>query len=399
MITTFDESQARQHQSLDYEIVGLLDRICRNLEITEAMSRLAEERYISIAHYLEEKDSSLAVHRPVIYPQGSAKIETTVKPIGENEFDVDVICQLLLSERTSQTDFLNLLYDRLAARKCYTLKRMNRCVRVQYANEFHIDITPGIADRNQGPENIFVTDKELGRWKESNPKDYAKWFHAIAQIQPTLLYEDRLFMRKFAAAEPLPARRFSKPTVNRIVQLLKRHRDLMFQGDKKAPISAIITTLTANSYAYHVRNGQFPNQIEFLRTVVSDLPRFIVKIAGEEYVPNPRNPLEDYADKWKSAPERREAFYAWHDKAILHLEGILQSLDKGKESLFEKLALAYGTDAVKKATIEEAEFRKFLTEKQQLGVSRKTGITAPIAAVAAIGASVLPVKTHTFHGS
>jgi Second Messenger Oligonucleotide or Dinucleotide Synthetase domain len=174
MITTFDESQARQHQSLDYEVVGLLDCICRNLEITEAMFRLAEERYISIAQYLEEKDSSLAVHRPVIYPQGSAKIETTVRPIGENEFDVDVICQLLLSERTSQTDFLSLLHDRLAARKCYTLKRMNRCVRVQYANEFHIDITPGIADRNQGPENIFVTDKELGRWKESNPKDYAK---------------------------------------------------------------------------------------------------------------------------------------------------------------------------------------------------------------------------------
>jgi hypothetical protein len=78
--------------------------------------------------------------------------------------------------------------------------------------------------------------------------------------------------------------------------------------------------------------------------------------------------------------------FAWHGKAILHLEGILQSLDKGKEILFEKLALAYGTDAVKKATIEEAEFRKFLTEKQQLGVWRKTGITAPIAGVAAIGA-------------
>jgi Second Messenger Oligonucleotide or Dinucleotide Synthetase domain len=398
MTITFDEAHARQQQSLDYEVVGLLDRICHNLEITEAMFRIAEERYTSIVRYLEEKDSALAVYRPIIYPQGSIKIETTVKPIGENELDVDVICHLLVSERTPQTAFLNLLYNRLAARKCYALKRMNRCVRVQYTNEFHIDITPGIADRDQGPENILVADKELGRWKESNPKDYAQWFHAIAQIQPTLLYEARVFMRKFAAAELLPARKFSKPTLNRTVQLLKRHRDVMFQRDKKAPISAIITTLTARSYAYHASNGQFPSLIEFLRTVVADMPRFIIKIAGEEYVPNPRNSLEDYADKWKSRPERRDAFYAWHNKAVLHLEEILKSLDKGKEILFEKLSLAYGTDAVKKAMIEEADFRKFLTEKQQLGVSRNTGVTAPIARAPAIGASVLPVKAHTFHG-
>ena len=36
--------------------------------------------------------------------------------------------------------------------------------------------------------------------------------------------------------------------MQRIVQILKRHRDVMFKDDKDKPISIIITTLAANAY-------------------------------------------------------------------------------------------------------------------------------------------------------
>ena len=137
-----------------------------------------------------------------------------------------------------------MVYNRLKQRGCYTLERKNRCVRVQYANEFHIDITPAIPDADLGPENILVTDKEIGRWKESNTKDYAVWFRGIAILSPRISYADREVIKSFsAAAEPLPAPKFSKPMLNRIIELMKRHRDIRFDGDRSAPISAIITTL------------------------------------------------------------------------------------------------------------------------------------------------------------
>lgn len=401
-ITQLDDASARLNQSLDHELIGLLDSICQELEITEAMFTLAEERYMSIAEYLGGNGSPLAIYKPVIHPQGSINTGTTVKPPQSCEFDVDVICQLAISERAPQQAFLELVYNRLAQRGIYRLKRMNRCVRVQYENEFHIDITPGIPDIDQGPENILVTDKEQGKWKESNPKDYCKWFKAVGRLQPALMYEvlanERLSI-KAAQAEPLPAPQFSKPVLNRVVQLLKRHRDLIYEGDKDAPISAIIATLAGSSYQYHARHGRFTSRVEFLKAVVTDMPQFTTRVNGDELVPNPRNPLENYADKWQTRPHRRRIFHEWHAQAVTHFEALLDSIGKGRQALFESLSNAYGDSVVKAASTRQAQARKILSEDRAIGVTRNTGIIAPIVGPYALGQSVVPVKKHTNFGS
>jgi hypothetical protein len=100
MITTLDRSEARRHQSTDLEAVRLLNRICQELEITPAMFALAKERYESIAAYLQEPDSPLNKFDPQVYPQGSINLGTTIRPIGSNEFDVDVICQFDIFDRS-----------------------------------------------------------------------------------------------------------------------------------------------------------------------------------------------------------------------------------------------------------------------------------------------------------
>jgi len=304
-----------------------------------------------------------------------------------------------VSERTPHTAFLDLIFERLKQRGIYTLKRMNRCIRVQYANEFHIDITPGIPDVDLGPENILITDKELGRWKESNPKDYGVWFKAVARLSPKIRYAEREVMAKFAAAEPLPTPKFSKPMLNRIVQLMKRHRDIMFDGHKDAPISAVITTLAAESYAHHVQHGTFSTKVDFLHTVIADMPAFITRTGIEERVPNPKNPLENYADKWLAKPQRRKAFHAWHEAAIVHLDQILDSIDKGKEALFGTLSEAYGPGVVKSATLKQAALRRAQTEARIVGVTKSSGIVAPIAVAPSQSESVPPVRPHTVFGT
>jgi hypothetical protein len=395
---TLDITSARRLQSFDHEVVGLLDAICAELEITPAMFQLATERYGSIAAYLDDEGSPLHQYHLVIYPQGSGNLQTTVKPIKDLEFDVDVICQLFVHESFPRTAFVDLIYNRLKERGCYKLRRMNRCVRVQYANEFHIDITPGIPDMHLGPENILITDKEIGRFKESNPKDYGVWFRRIARVSPKISYADGGMMKEFAAAEPLREPRFSKPMLNRIVQLMKRHRDVMFDGAKDAPISAIITTLAAMSYAYHAGRNTFPNQIEFLRAVIGDMPDFITKVGAEERVPNPANPLENYADKWFLHPERQVAFHRWHAAVVVHLDRVLASIDRGKERLFESLSSAYGAAVVKTAAVKHAELRRIQSEAKTLGVTKSSGLIAPITAAAHFSRQVLPVPRHTNFG-
>jgi hypothetical protein len=396
---TLENKGAQYLQSFDQEIIGLLDAICAELEISPAMFQLAKERYESIAAYLNEEGSPLRRFYITIYPHGSTNLETTVKPINGAEHDVDVICRLLVSERCPQTAFLDLIYNRLNQRGCYTLERKNRCVRVQYANEFHIDITPAIPDVDLGPENILVTDKEIGRWKESNTKDYALWFRGIAILSPRISYADREVVKSFSAgAEPLPAPKFSKPMLNRIIQLMKRHRDVMFDGDRGAPISAIITTLAALSYEYHVRRSVFQNQIEFLMAVVRDMPNFITRVGVEERVPNPANPLENYADKWLRHPERRTAFHNWHAAVVLHVAEVLGSGDTGKLVLFQTLSSAYGENVVKAASVKRAELRRSDSDTKAIGIAKKSGLIVPATAGSRLTRTVMPILRHTNFG-
>ena len=396
---TLQNKSAQYLQSFDQEIIGLLDAICAELEISPAMFQLAKERYDSIAAYLNEGGSPLRRFYITIYPHGSTNLETTVKPINGAEHDVDVICHLLVNETCPQTAFLDMVYNRLKQRGCYTLERKNRCVRVQYANEFHIDITPAIPDADLGPENILVTDKEIGRWKESNTKDYTVWFRGIAILSPRISYADREVIKSFsAAAEPLPAPKFSKPMLNRIIQLMKRHRDVMFDGDRSAPISAIITTLAALSYEYHVRRGLFQNQIEFLLAVVRDMPNFITRVGVEERVPNPANPLENYADKWVRHPERRIAFHKWHSAVVLHVAEVVGSGDRGKPVLFQTFSSAYGENVVKAATVKRAELRRSDSDGKAIGIAKKSGLIVPASAGSPLIRTVVPVPRHTNFG-
>lgn len=393
----FSLEEARILQSFDNEIVPIMEQLCASLEITPAMFQLAEERYKRITDYLDEPGTSMAKYLPQLYPQGSANLGLTVRLDHDTEFDVDVICQMVVPDRLTQEAFVDILHGRLKERGIYTLRRMNRCVRVQYANEFHIDITPAIRDEILGPQNIKVTDKEIGRWKESNPRDYAIWFHDKAKLAPRIIYSDSVMMRTFASVDPLPGPTLSRPLLNRIIQLLKHHRNQTFKGDKKAPISAIITTLATHSYAFHAIR-EHSSIIEFILQVVSDMPRFITKVEGEESVPNPANPLENFADKWRTRPERREAFHLWHASVSEHFERLLKAKTLGKVKLFENLFSAFGEKHVIRALNAVSEGKRILAENKSLGVSKGTGFLAPLGPVYQLGQNILPVRKHTNFG-
>ena len=399
-----NELQARQHQSVDSELIGLLDKICHQIEIPDGRYALAQERFDSIGNYLSEPGSELYQYQPKIYVQGSAWTGTTVKPPKGNEFDVDLICQLLVGEHYPQQAFKQLIYDRLARRGCYKLIMMNRAIRVQYVDEFHLDITPAIPDLDLGPQNIKVTDKEVGRWKESNPKEYALWFKAIGEMEPDISYKNRSQMEALANIEPLPAPTLTRPLLNRIVQLEKTHRNHMFGEDKNAPISAIIATLTAMAYEHQIRRGRFDSYADFVRAVVRSLPQFLTpspNAGGVESLPNPANPFENYADKWIARPQRRTAFFHWHPKMVEHFDRILGTLGQGSDEVHWYLANSFGASVVNEAVVANSAERLISLEAGLRGVQRGSGLitSTSLAAAYVTSSSVKAVPRHTNFGS
>lgn len=341
----------------------VLEAIAETLDIPESHYELAIKRYESIGTWLERDKSIVAPYTPLIYPQGSFLLGTVTRPISEkDEYDLDLVSELnLLKNSISQADLKKIVGHEI---KSYAnahdmkspVKEGRRCWTLHYADgvQFHIDILPAIPDaklfkeflesKGYSPSNlsnfaIAITDNTLPNynsidpdWPCSNPRGYAAWFRTQMETQ----FNER---RKSLAesmrlrVEEVPEHKIKTP-LQRVVQILKRHRDIMFANvpDDK-PISIIITTLAGHAY-----NNE-PDILAALQNIVADMPRYIQQNDGVVWIPNPVNPLENFADKWAEHPQREENFYKWLSEVQKDLNTALEQPDiqRAAESLKSRL--------------------------------------------------------------
>lgn len=339
-----------------------LDQIATELDISETEFRKAEEHYHAIGEWLGGDGSKVAVYQPVIYAQGSFMLGTVVKPIAGAEYDIDLVCQLNMSSSAVNPAALKkLIGDRLKQHGTYAamIEEKNRCWRLNYAGEFHMDVLPAIPDAANGSDAILIPDKQLANWCASDPKGYAGWFAQRMTAQLRALAEAR-----GANIEQVPVFAVRTP-LQRAIQLLKRHRDIRFSDGPWAdarPISMIITTLAARIYqnepdtrsalinivntlaAYApllVQGGQIEEHVAKMR---------IIEKGGEGrwYIPNPVNPDENFADKWHENDNRKaKAFFQWANWLQADLTQILNNIKD--EKVTTTLKSAFGSKSVERA--------------------------------------------------
>ena len=340
-----------------YNFTSLLEAISEALDIPESHYEQAVKRYESIGTWLERDESIVARYNPEIYPQGSFSLGTVTKPIsGAEEYDIDLVSELDLHKTEISQERLKYLVGHEI--KSYArANNMNsrpeesrRCWTLNYADgaQFHADILPAIPDAESFKQlielhrhalpigsnyAIAITDNthpnyaEINPdWPRSNPKGYAEWFRSRMQIQFDAA------RRSFAESkqlrvEEVPEYKVKTP-LQRSIQILKRHRDIWFDENQSAydenakPISIIITTLAAHAY-----NNEVDLQQALLK-IVMEMPRYIEYGSnGAASIPNPVNPLENFADKWQEYPIRKACFMDWLKQAQLDLTTALKLSD------------------------------------------------------------------------
>lgn len=303
---------------MDSKRRDLMDRFLyegsKELDLTPTQYQKAVSRYEAVGEYLDALGSPLKPYSPEIFAQGSMALGTTVKPIGRDEFDIDLMCQLEISSNEIPEHVKRIVGERLRSHEQYRkmLLEKNRCWRLEYRGEFHMDIIPGIPDtirQSRSTTALLVPDKELQCWKESDPKGYTAWFMARAT---TRSHQSRSVQ---ARVEPLPSTQNERPKfpLQVVVQLLKRHRDLMFMNrddGEDAPISIVITTLAARAY-----DGS-QSISSAMSNILLRMSNHITRMRdGTEVVENPVNHQENFADKWATHPHRRQCFYEWLNRA------------------------------------------------------------------------------------
>lgn len=228
-------------ESYRIDLNEAFSQVASKLDLDETRYRNAEGKYQAIGNWLNAENSALAQYSPQIYPQGSFLLGTVVKPLSSDEYDIDLVCLLSgIHRATSPQEVKAMVGNRLKNNENYSkiIEEMNRCWRLNYAGEFHMDIIPAIPDAENNEDAMLISDRELIGWTWSNPKGYANWFKQSMQAQYNLQKKELAEIRN-KEVEDIPDY-LVKTELQRTVQLMKRHRDIMFEKDTdNKPISII----------------------------------------------------------------------------------------------------------------------------------------------------------------
>lgn len=375
----------------------ILEELGKTLDITPAQHASAVKSYEFVAGWLADASSPLSIYKPEINPHGSLLLGTATQPIHEeDELDVDLVCRLQGKRPDwTQYDLKKIIGDRIKAHG--TLERLlrpegRRCWTLGYAEsaKFHLDILPAIVSSGYSTilekafstnsldvENLAIritdkqltnykTDREILHWLKSNPFGYAIWFEQMSKLDGFKLFSLR------ESIKPIPAYQPNKSPLQRIVQILKRHRDLMFNGDEHKPISIIITTLAARAYRKQTDIAQG------LIEVLSEMEKFIeerydpVLRRNVKWIVNPVNALENFADKWAANQVKEANFYRWIKQAKLDVQSIFNQ--QGLYNIKNVMSGVLGAREVDKTFGNIGNNTRTLREGGNLKMAAGTGI-------------------------
>lgn len=305
----------------------LYREIATNIDISDNMFDAAEAEYKALGKWIDEETPSYKIS---IFPQGSFGLGTVVKPISnEDDYDLDIVCQFEkdygLTAKQLKIDVVKPLLVKYK-KSNREIENKRRCWHVEYEDipQFHMDIIPAYAVAERGTIRITDHNEEYDTYDfiGSNPAGYIKWFfERCAKQRERLLNDYKKEHREVVAQADIEAvkRRKIKTPLQRVVQLLKRHRDIMFAADDsgKKPISIIITTMAAS--LYHEED----NIVDAMTDILTSAPNWIRNNMrnGQYFIENPSYRGENFADKWNSHPDRATAFFNWLNQAMKDLTG------------------------------------------------------------------------------
>ncbi len=294
------------------------------LDLPTTAYEKAKQRYEDLGAWFSRDDSPLKDMDPHIFPQGSFRLGTVIRPVDEDEeYDLDLACKLrngVSATSHTQKQIADLVGIELHAYKerrkiQEPLVQKHRCWRLGYRDtlKFHMDVVPcvpaeqgrrqilekamirnGLSEvtaSSVASTTVLITDDRhqnydrlTGDWGISNPEGYARWFEeriSLGQRQELL---------EKAQVDQIPLNERVTP-LQQAIRVLKRHRDQMFRENCEAkPISIILTTLAAMAYSGEQDTG------DALVGILSNMDRFVRHTTPR--VPNPVDPNEDFADKW-----------------------------------------------------------------------------------------------------
>lgn len=222
-----------------------------------------------------------------VEPQGSYGLKTIIRPVKEGqEYDADIQLHMKYEEDKEPKAYIQELYDCFRGNGTYKDKvhRKTRCVYLDYAGDFHLDVVPCVT-KPDGSKR--VCNKETNEFERTDGTGYRNWFNDKTRI--------------------------THGNLKRVTRLLKFLRD--HKGNFTAK-SILLTTLIGMTVCGEDDGDNFKSVSDALKTVSNRINEFLQGHPTMPTIKNPVLPQEDFNRHWDQTKYRnfREKFAIYNEK-------------------------------------------------------------------------------------
>ena len=201
--------------------------------------------------------------------QGSFALGTPIKPTNGREYDLDMLAFMDEDANMDPKDYIEEVHRAMKANETYAdkVKMRKRCVEVDYAGEFHLDIVPCV-ERGGA---LYICNRQTNEFEPTDGTGFRDWFNGKNAVANDKLKD-----------------------VARLLKYLRDHKRTF-----TAP-SVLLTTLIGNAVRDGDDGSQFKTLPDALRTVTNRVNEFLQAHPFTPRIFNPALPEEDFSRDWDS---------------------------------------------------------------------------------------------------
>ncbi len=244
------------------------------VNLNQSRLDLLDARVTAVTNFLSTGDGDIPDRYIQMIPQGSYAHGTIIKPVGAtDEFDADLLLELEENDKWEAKDYVEELYRYFRTSPTYKgmVRRRTRCVVIDYANEFHIDVVPYVERHG----DHYITNRHENKFELTNPEAYNQWL------------EEK--------------NRSAGRNLIKVIRLLKYLRD--YKTRFWAP-SVILNTLIGERVndAHLLGDSKYYCDVPTtLKNVLSDLDRYLQANSVMPLISDPGCPTETFNHRWDQA--------------------------------------------------------------------------------------------------
>ena len=249
------------------------DFLCDVVNLNTTRIATLEERVAAVQRFLQGAEYRAPIRR--FSPQGSWAHGTIIRPPRDrNEFDADLVMFVDDVEDWEPKEYVNALYRTFSATNRYVDKvtHRSRCIRIDYAGDFHLDVVPCIEREGIWETTCRVLNRDTNEEEGAAPEAFTAWLRERNAIA-------------------------GKNMLRKVIRLAKYQRDIKTNFSVK---SILLTTLFEEQVTDWDKRDRSPfaDVPTSLRTLFGRLDDWLQRQPLIPAVPNPVLSSEDLNRHW-----------------------------------------------------------------------------------------------------